>query len=111
MEINDVIISIINAIESGTLFDSHYIIDELRSKHLDIYKSHKTKNQKDHQYHGVIANAINYISENKYIIRKINNVKILELKNDDGKVLSLNINNNKSLNQLWVKLWNLQLNN
>ena len=73
----------IKGIKSGTLFDSHYIIDELRSKHLDIYKSHKTKNQKDNQYHGVIANAINDISG----IIKISDVKISGFKNENGKVL------------------------
>ncbi len=90
---------VIEGIKSGTLFDSHYIIDELRKNYPGIYKSNKTGDQDDAKYHGVIARKIKGI----HGIIKISDVKISEFKNENVKVLSLNINNNESPNQLWAK--------
>ncbi|MCL4427580.1 MAG: hypothetical protein M1276_01090 [Deltaproteobacteria bacterium] len=91
--------SIIKGIKSGTLFDSHYIIDELRKNYPGIYKSNKTGDLDDGKYHGVIARKIKGIQG----IIKISDIKISGFKNENVKVLSLNINNNKSPNQLWAK--------
>lgn len=98
-ELKKALISIIDEIKSGTLFDSHYIIEELLGKYPGIYESNMTARQGVARYHGFIARKMNGIPG----IIKINDVKIFEYENKNGKFLSPNIRNRKSHNQLWVK--------
>ena len=104
MKLKNAIKIIIDGIGGGTtLFNTHYIINELIDKYSEIYKSSKTASQDDAQYHAAIGMLMLRNSE-EYKIKKINRDLIRELKNPKGKIATQNINNNDTLNQLWVKI-------